>query len=170
MGMLASSQCHVCDLLNFQWDLTLIISQPRPGKYNRKVSQNAKHDRQCYDVYEPAAATGFLKSGKEELLGFASAMLRGLVEKEEQQHQVSPFSGLPQFARLDIGILRNRQNEKFSFWLNDVQCGHCTSMFSKSAAHGTVDRLAPILVHLLEEVVLDKRQDIGMRNTGTDNM
>lgn len=122
--------------------------------------QRDKHDAPYYNVDELAAPTKFLESSKEELLGFASAMLKGLVEKEQQYH-LSPFSGLPWFARLDIGILQNcGDDDKFSFWLNGVQCGHGTSMFGKSVAHGIVDRLAPILVHLLEEVILDKRQDI----------
>jgi hypothetical protein len=155
VGVLAASQRHVRDLSMFPSDCILILLRPRPGKYNRKVSQKDRHDGRCNDIYDPAAPTRFLESGKEELLGFASAMLGGLVEKE-QQYQASPFSGLPWFARLDIGILQNHKDDKFSFWLNDVQCGHCSSMF------GTGDRLAPILVHLLEEVILDKRQDIEM--------
>jgi hypothetical protein len=97
-------------------------------------------------------------------------MLRGLVEKEEQQYKLSPVSSLRLFARLDIGVCQNREDETFSFGLNEVESGHSTALFSQSAAHGTVDRLAPTLVHLWEKVILDKQQNIGEGNTEVDNM
>jgi hypothetical protein len=140
---------------------------PRPGRYNRKVSQKDRREGQYYNVYEPAAPAALLESGKQELLCFASAMLRALVKKEEEQHSASPCSGLRWFARLDISIaiLHNGENEKLSFWLNDVECGPCTRLFSKSVASGTVDRLAPTLVHLWEMIILGKRQNIEIGNT-----
>jgi hypothetical protein len=109
-----------------------------------------------------------IELGKKELLDFASAVLIGLAEKEEEQYQGSvgapPCSGLRLFARLDVGVLQNQTNGKWSFWLNEVKCGHCTGVFSFSSC-GAVDRWAPTLVHLWEQVLSEKRQESGASKT-----
>jgi hypothetical protein len=86
-------------------------------------------------------------------------MLHRLVEMEEELFERisgAPGSGLRWFARLDIGVLHDQKSGRFSYWMNEIERGHCTGLFS-TLNGATWASMPPELVLLWQEVILDRR-------------
>lgn len=143
---------------------TLRLDYARPGHHERRVSREDKAKACYYDVYEPSAPMAMLEQGKKELLDFAADMLTSLVVEEDKFYEGltdgPSGSGLRYFARLDIGVLLDRETGRFSYWLNEVERGHCTGLFSE-VTPGLVDSLAPTLVVYWEQALSTKQQKQG---------
>lgn len=92
-------------------------------------------------------------------------MLGRLVEKEEELFRgisdAPDRSGLRWFARIDIGVLFDRRSGRFSYWLNEIERGHCTGLFSILKTESGAS-MPPELVLLWQEVILDRRVEKGL--------
>lgn len=91
-----------------------------------------------------------------QLEAYAKAMLLKLIELEEGSRgrlNGGPCrSGLRYMARMDVGIVCNASTGELSYWLNDIERGHCTGMFSKIDWDGFME-WAPTMIWMWENTI-----------------
>lgn len=96
--------------------------------------------------------------GEMELQNYAKNTLLRVIEQEEGDESRRRMnggpceSGLRHMARLDIGIIYNLNTRKFSFWLNEIERGHCTGLWSKVNWEGFL-RFGPTMVLMWENMI-----------------
>jgi hypothetical protein len=130
----------------------------RPGHHENPLTPADKKADKYYDAFEAGAPHKLLQKGKAELRKFAQTTLQELIRLEEEFYRRSNISWVPKssglrwLARLDIAFLYDVEARKFQYWVNELERGHSTCLFSKMV-HSKTNALAPTFVHFLEQIL-----------------
>ncbi|RXW13651.1 hypothetical protein EST38_g12202 [Candolleomyces aberdarensis] len=135
-------------------DITLVSSDVNIATYFGNLDKISSKAREGITTIWDQS---LMELGNEtgEFQAYVLNTLAKLIIHEEHVYGVT--SGLRLFARLDVGVYKDKRSGKFRYWVNEITRSHASSMFETTIAnHGIFDVFWTTLTQCLQIATMHK--------------